>query len=47
MVIGVVEHQGQCSPKGEGSVTTMVKVHVIKVIKGEIITTDDGILTPS
>jgi len=25
-IIGVVEHQGRCSPKGEGSVTIVVKI---------------------
>ena len=26
VVIGVVEHRGRCSPKGEGSVTSLVKI---------------------
>jgi len=26
LVICVIEHQGQCFPKGEGSVTTLVKI---------------------
>jgi len=26
LVIGVIKHQGWCSPKGEGSVTALVKI---------------------
>jgi len=26
LVIGVIEHRGQCSPKGEGSVIALVKI---------------------
>jgi len=28
LVIGVIEHRGHCSPKGEGSITALVKIHV-------------------
>ena len=28
LVVGVIEQRGQCSLKGEGSVTTLVKTHV-------------------
>ena len=38
LVIGVIEHRGGCSPMGEGSVTALVKFHVLKVNKGKIIT---------
>jgi len=38
VVVGVIQHRGRCSPKGEGSVTTLVKFHVNKVNKGKIIT---------
>lgn len=42
LVIGVIEHQGRCSPKGEGLVTTLVKIHV-KIYKTMI----DGTHIPS
>jgi len=38
LFVGVIEHQGQCSPKGEGFVTTLVKNLCNKVNKGKIIT---------
>jgi len=44
MVIGFVEHQGRISPKGEGFVTTLVK---IPCNKGKIITLVDKTFIPS
>jgi len=37
LVIGVMEHRGQCPPKGEGSIITLVKNPCNKVNNGKII----------
>jgi len=38
LVVGVIKHQEWYSPKGEGYVTTLVKIPHNKVIKGKLIT---------
>ena len=36
LVIGVIEHRGRCSPKGEGSITTQVKIPCKKIYKATV-----------
>jgi len=38
LILGVIEHRGRFPPKGESSVTTLIKIPCNKVDRGKIIT---------